>query len=297
MTRADVAAASRPDVAISVVIPIRNAAEHLPALLRSLAAQDVRDAWEVIAVDNGSTDESRRVVTSFVGGLPLTLVEATERRGPSYARNAGVRRASGRKLLFIDADDVIAPGYVAAMSAALDDHEMVTSRVDSTSLNGDWVRDALGVHWQVDGVQVYFSFLPAAGANIGIRREAFDRLQGFPDEFTVSEDIAFSWNAYLAGVRVHFVRDAVYRYRYRTTQRALFRQAVRWGSDHVLLYRRYRGHGMPERPMGQAFREWRDASLGWFRSRERSQSAPYLVRLGLCVGRMTGTLRYGVLYL
>jgi glycosyltransferase involved in cell wall biosynthesis len=282
--------------AVSVIIPFRDAAPYLPALLASLEAQQVDEPWEVVAVDNRSRDGSSEVAAAFVHRLPLVLTAADGRDGPAYTRNAGARIASGQKLLFIDADDEVAPGYVAAMSRALAHHDLVTSRVDSSSLNPQWAQGALG-SWQTEGVSVHLGFLPAAGANIGVRRETFERLKGFPEDFTESEDIAFSWNAHLAGVRIHFVGEALYRYRYRGTRRALFRQAVRWGRDNVQLFRRYRALGMPARPVRQAYGDWRDASMGWLRARGRAQSAPYVVKLGMCVGRLSGTVRYRVPYL
>lgn len=285
------------DVAVSVIIPFRNAAAHLPSLLRSLTSQQMNESWEVIAVDNRSTDDSRRIAHDFADRLPIRVTAANSRPGPAYARNVGARVASGKKLLFIDADDEVASGYVAAMSAGLAEHDLVTSRVDSASLNPEWVQAALGDHWQTDGIRVYFGFLPAAGSNIGVRREAFKRVQGFPEQFAGSEDIAFSWNAHLAGLRIHFVPEAVYRYRYRGSRRALFRQAIRWGCDNAQLFRCYRELGMPGRPVGSAWREWRDASLGWLRTSTRAQSAPYVVRLGLCFGRLAGAARYRVPYL
>ena len=222
----------------SVVVAIRNAARVLPSLLESLAGQDMANAWEVIAVDNGSDDQSAAVLESFASRVPLRRLQAVARANPSYARNAGARAASGSRLLFVDADDAVAPEYVSAMARALDEHPLVTSRVDSASLNAEWVRDAHGPPWQADGVGVFFGFLPAAGINIGVHRDLFERLGGFPEAFSGSEDVAFSWRAQLAGVPLRFVGDAVYRYRYRDRcRRCSAKPATGGGTAHCSMPR------------------------------------------------------------
>lgn len=294
-TRPALGEATRRPV-VSVVVPCRNAARYLPDLLESLAAQGVHEAWEVVLVDNDSADDLRSVAAAFEQRVPLRVVDARGRTNCAFARNAGARAAVGAKLLFVDADDVVAPGYVAAMSAALDRFDLVTSRVDSLSLNADWVRGAHGQPWQADHVGVFFNFLPAAGANIGVRTELFARLGGFLEECSGSEDIAFSWTAQLAGVDIHLVREAVYRYRYRHDLAGLFLQGVNWGCGTVRLYRRFGRLGMPARRLGAAALEWRDVLLGLLRSTGRSSRAPLIVRFGFCVGRLEGSLRYRVVY-
>ncbi len=284
------------DGGVSVIVPFHRGARELGELLQSLAEQDYVGPWQVVAVDNRSADECRAVAIRFSSVMELTIVDAPVWSNPAYARNVGAESASGDKLLFVDADDQVAPGYVSAMAGALDEHAFVTSRVDSVSLNPDWVRLAHGPPWQEDGIQAFLGFLPGAGANIGIRRRLFERIGGFSDEFHGSEDIAFSWAVQLeSGERLHFVKDALYRYRYRSTYRGLFRQGANWGRDHARLFRRFRTLGMPPRSLGEAATEWM-AVLSGFLLPGHDRPA-LVVRFGYCVGRLAGSIRYGVRYL
>lgn len=281
----------------SVVVPVHNAEPYLGDLLASLELQDMRDPWEVVLVDNHSTDRSSAVAGQFAGRLPLRMMEASARANPSYARNAGVASTTSEKLLFIDADDAVAPGYVRTMTAALDTHHLVTSRVDSETLNPGWVREAHGEPWQATSVGVFFGFLPASGINIGIRRSLFDSLGGFPEAFSGSEDMAFSWNAQInAGASLHFVPDAVYLYRYRESLGGLFSQGANWGRDSVLLYRTYREAGMPGRSLRTGCEDWLHSIRGLVMASSKSARAPFAVRLGLCAGRLRGSLQYGTRY-
>jgi glycosyltransferase involved in cell wall biosynthesis len=285
------------DIDISVIIPFRNAERYLGALLESLAVQEVSDEWEVIAVDNGSSDRSMSIAEQFTSRLHLMAIRAPARSNPSYARNVGVQCSSGRKLMFVDADDELAPGYIAAMSRALETETLVTSRVDSITLNPEWVRGAQGPAWQAEGVDVLYDFMPASGINIGIRRNAYDALGGFSEEFAPCEDVAFSWRARIAGVDLRFVPDAIYRYRYRHTLRGLFWQSASWGRASVLLYREFRQAGMPARSLYQSSLEWRVVTLALHCASGKSACAPLIVRLGLCVGRLYGSVRYRVMFL
>jgi hypothetical protein len=229
--------------------------------------------------------------------MDLTVIDAGDRPSRSYARNAGAAASAAGRLLFVDADDEVAPDYVEEMARALDDHAFVTSRVDSETLNPPWVRAAHGAPWQALSIGVFLEFLPGAGANIGIGRELFLDLGGFSEEFSGAEDLAFSWTVQLeADVSIPFVLDAVYRYRYRDSFWGLFRQSLNWGREHVLLYRRFRARGLKKRSAAMALGEWRAVLAGLVTVPAASQPE-IVVRLGYCLGRLAGSLRYRVWYL
>jgi len=98
---------------ISVVIPCFNSAAYLGATIAAAIAQRPADASfdvEVIVVDDGSTDDPRSVATSFADGVRYV---AQPNGGVSRARNVGVTHAAGDYLCFLDADDVLAPGWFA----------------------------------------------------------------------------------------------------------------------------------------------------------------------------------------
>jgi glycosyltransferase involved in cell wall biosynthesis len=283
---------------VSVIVPYLNGAAHLPDLCDSLVGQDFDSPWEVVAVDNGSTDGSQDVVRRYQGRLDLTLVNAFERRTASFARNVGVQRASGGRLIFIDADDAVDPHYVSAMSAALANWPLVTSRVDSAALNPEWVRDVHGPPWQETGIGVFFGFLPAAGSNIGVQRQLFEQVGGFPEDFNASADLAFSWNAQLrGGARIQFVPDALYYYRYRHSYAALLRQSANWGRDTVRLYKRFRAEGMPGRTFEVTAGDWLRALKVLLPRLKRADRASAIVAGGYCLGRLDGSLRYRVSFL
>jgi glycosyltransferase involved in cell wall biosynthesis len=101
---------------VSVVIPVYDDAARLRRCLQALAAQTYpRDRFEVIVVDNGSSDD----VGAAVAGLPFVVLAAEARRGSYAARNAGVALSRGTILAFTDSDCVPEPGWLAAGAARL----------------------------------------------------------------------------------------------------------------------------------------------------------------------------------
>ena len=94
--------------AVSVIIPARNEARNLPALLRSLAAQPVKPC-EVIVVDDGSTDQTARVALQFGAIVIRSRPLPDGWRGKTWACHQGAQAAKGKLLLFVDADTWFEP--------------------------------------------------------------------------------------------------------------------------------------------------------------------------------------------
>jgi glycosyltransferase involved in cell wall biosynthesis len=285
---------------LSVVVPCRNGAALLPRQLDALLAQEYDGCFEIIVADNGSTDDTMTVAEGFAARDPrVKVVDASARRGAAFARNEGVRASSGEYLCFVDSDDEVTPGYLAAMGRALAEHEFVAAAYDSLTLNQGWVSGTRGVY-QSDGLSDTLGFLPfAGGGGLGIRRRIFEAVGGFDDEFRYSgQDIDFCWRVQLAGTPLHFVPDAVVRIAWRESHRTQFKQGRAYGRGEVYLYDKYRAHGMP-RP------DWADARKRWKRIIRQARSARrddaargrWLRDLGRLVGRVQGSIVERVVYL
>ena len=98
------AVADRPDV--SVIIPVLDAEESLPAAIDSALQNDC--SVEVLVIDDGSRDESRRVAIEHPGAVSVHST-GSRMSGPSNARNIGIERASGEWIAILDADDRFRP--------------------------------------------------------------------------------------------------------------------------------------------------------------------------------------------
>ena len=108
---------------ISVVICCHNSAARLPETLRHLAEQQAPAelAWEILLVDNASTDETVSVAERFASSRPDLSIRVTSelKLGQTYARLRGVEEASGEVILFADDDNWLAPDYLAILGETM----------------------------------------------------------------------------------------------------------------------------------------------------------------------------------
>ncbi len=99
---------------ISVVIPVYNAEKYLEKCINSVIAQTY-DNWEIVAVDDGSKDNSWEILQHYSKIDNRILVETKKNEGPGLTRNRGIEIASGDVIVFIDADDYIEPEYFSLL--------------------------------------------------------------------------------------------------------------------------------------------------------------------------------------
>jgi glycosyltransferase involved in cell wall biosynthesis len=278
---------------LSVVIPCRNGAATLGTQLRALVQQQAAGKWEIIVADNGSTDETANVVSSFISSVvPIRLVDASSAQGINHARNEGVRVADGRYILLCDADDIVDPGWVLAMWAAF---------AGGADLVGGPVRRARGrnVADAVDGLQDGLGFLPwPYGANCGFTRRVWDDLGGFDESYVFGgEETEFFWRAQLRGYELRVVPDAVVTYVQRERPREVFSQKFRYGRAAVQLYANFRSLGMPRSSTLNALAKWARMPVKAARALlNRDRWFDLVISLGFATGRLSGSWRYRVWY-
>lgn len=230
-------------VRLSVVIPAHDAADVLPAQLDALVRQNDEDYWEVVVVDNASTDATADVARRYADiHERIRVVDAPAASNASYARNQGAAAARGDLVAFVDADDVVAEGWVAAMDAALASHEFVAGSLQYSRLNPSWAVEVRGVAQQdglfhVDGGPVW----PVAfAANMGVARARHQQIGGFDESLPWGgEDADYTWRLQAVGVALRWAPDAVVHYRVRTSLPALYRQAVGYARSRWELHARY----------------------------------------------------------
>jgi cellulose synthase/poly-beta-1,6-N-acetylglucosamine synthase-like glycosyltransferase len=228
--------------AISVVIACRNAESTIGVQLEALAAQHLDEPWEVLLCDNSSSDGTLDVVRGYQRDLPgLHVIPATGGQGPAYARNVGAAASTARWLAFVDADDEVSSGWLAAMAAGLRQHDFIAGRFDATRLNSPDVVRSRQLD-QIDGLQhsLFGPALPhAGGGNMGIARTVFESVGGFDGQLPCLEDTDLCWRVQLAGCPLVFWPDALVHVRLRSSLRGMWTQGRNYGAATADLEQRY----------------------------------------------------------
>jgi glycosyltransferase involved in cell wall biosynthesis len=283
---------------LSVLIPCRNGGKTLGQQLEAVCAQEWADGFEIIVVDNHSTDDSASVVRKYQDRFDrIHLVAAHQGLGRGYALNCGIRESTGDAIVFCDADDEVAPGWLCAMGQALREHDFVAGRIDLSKLNDPTV---VGVHAQSQGLQriPYPPYLPhAGGGTIGIKRWLHDVVGGFDETFRYLQDTHYCLRIQLAGHSLHFVPEAVIHVRMRDRVKEVFRQARQWGQYSVRLYRTSRRLGtdpLPN-PWRLGFAAWRGLLYTLPHLRTEPARRSWVSRFGYRTGRLLGSIRYRTL--
>lgn len=286
------------DLALSVVIPVRNGTAVLGSQLESLAAQGGSCRFEIVVSDNGSSDDLvgfLECASSTWPQLEIRLVDSSGKVGVSHARNAGVAHARARNVAFCDADDVVYPNWVSAMAEALDKWDAVGGPLDESSLN------APGVHAQGHvgsalpigmGYQAY-----AVGANCGVRTDVWASLDGFDETFVLgAEEVDFFWRLQAAGYTLGFAESATVAYRHRRDPSARRRQAYRYGIGSCQLAAKHRA-AIPRESVQQIVHSWLQVGGHLLLAPSTSARQESLRRLAHKVGQVVGSARYRILHL
>lgn len=174
---------------LSVIIPAFNEEKFLPQLLRSLAAQKINHEYEVIVVDNNSTDKTAKVAQSF-GAKVIKEV----RKGPAYACNAGFRAATGDILIRIDADTVVEPFWLSKIAKSFEkDPEVIAIGGPVYPLETNWFENI--VFYPAMLFWMYVMRITGKGyflIQVAVRREAFYKVNGYNTTLKVGEDLHFA---------------------------------------------------------------------------------------------------------
>ncbi len=279
-------------VELSVVMPAFNAASTIGAQLDALQKQHWDSSWEVIVADNGSTDTTAAIVSRRAANDPrIRLLDAGDHRGAAHARNAAVRVARGTSIAFCDADDVVGDRWVAAMGTALRETPFVTGPQEYKALNEPWLHAVYGARPAVE-LQLFAGIFPfGPTANLGIRRDLFERLGGFDTSIAVYEDLELCLRAWLDGVELQFVPDAIVHYRYRSTVRGLWQQAVTYGAAGPVIARRLVDAGRPGPSRWHGAKNWLWLVRKLPSLRSQAGRARWVVVAGGSAGRLLGSVR------
>jgi glycosyltransferase involved in cell wall biosynthesis len=209
---------------VSVIIPLYNRARFIEETLDSVAHQTWRPI-EIVAVDDGSTDDSVRVVQQWFRtlkneqkkGLSLNLLKQANKGAPA-ARNHGLREAKGEYIQFLDSDDLLMPEKLAVqMKFLLNNKEYgyvysITESFgnDNKQISGTKGSQKLAVHLEGHTLNT----------EVGIyRKNVCDKLGPWKEKLDIWQDIEYNLRLLLSNVKIKFIAEVLVLFRIDNTKR------------------------------------------------------------------------------
>ena len=219
---------------VSVVICAYNAAATLADCLEGATGLDYPD-YEVIVVDDGSTDATAAIAERFPG----VRVISTPNRGLSHARNRGLEAASGEIIAYTDADARPEPDWLTWLAAAFADSDHAGIGGPNIAPADDGPIADCVAHAPGGPIHVLLSDDEAEhipGCNMAFRREALEAIGGFDPRFRIAgDDVDVCWRIQQAGMTLGFSPAAVVWHHPRDTIGAYWRQQAGYGRAEALL--------------------------------------------------------------
>ena len=245
-------ALTEPKPLYSVIVPAYQAAGSLGLCLDALNAQTVaRDLYEVIVVDDGSTDGTGEIAQQ-AGARVITQRNA----GPAAARNAGAAAGRGDLLLFTDADCAPVSGWIAALAVPFADERVAGAKGTYLTSQRALVPRFTQLEYQdrydrMAGVES-INFVDTYSA--AYRRDIFLANAGFDPAFRFDEDQEFSFRLTEKGYRLVFAPAAQVYHRHNATLAAYIRRKFLMAHWKVPVTQRHPGRAMRDSHTPQALK-------------------------------------------
>ena len=238
------------DVAITVLVPVHDAALHLAETLASLRAQTFTD-WSCICVDDGSTDASAAILAEIAAADPRFRVLSRPHGGVSAARNALLDAAGGEWIFFLDADDVLVHDCLGTLIECVRAHDVelgwaqydrfsdsppvLSPQGESRLMEGSGWRKLLARSFSLSrpaAASGVFGNVPCQPWNKLVRRRLLDGLR-FDESLSRGEDLVFFAEVFRRVDRVAVSSRTTYLYR--DSPGTLFRTAGGYAGFHAYV--------------------------------------------------------------
>lgn len=219
-----------PTPSISVIVPAYNAEDYLPACLDSITSQDIEETFEIVCINDGSTDSTADILDKYDRNYPYLKVITQKNSGLSAARNAGIKTSSGDYIMFVDSDDAILEGTLRAVYTKAHDEDLDVLFYDGKTIfdnpqleiafpgNKDAFRKKNSYLKPTDGISLFETFIdnydyqPSACLQLISRKHLIDNNLLFPAGLLYEDNIFTLSSLLKANAAGHLKRDCYIRY-------------------------------------------------------------------------------------
>lgn len=271
----------------SVVMPVGGVDAQLDEQLVALAHQDVTEPWELVislntdeSAQRTRLDQSLEQFVRLAGATApiVNVIDSSDHRSASHARNLGAAAAVAPLLLFCDGDDIADKCWASTLLDALADYGAVGGYLEEELLavrgQENWRPPATP-----GGNPSFLGHPYLVSANMAVRADVFAAAGGFDVGLTRGEDIAFSWSMLRNDVELGYRDDAVMHYRHRRGLRPMLKQHYLYGLGMAEILSR---HGVPSEDGSNSLLKANGQKV-------EKQSLVHILRRGsIAAGRLVG---------
>ncbi|MEX0770569.1 MAG: glycosyltransferase [Balneolaceae bacterium] len=224
---------------VSVIIPVLNVASTIEAVLQALEKQTYPpDRVEMIVVDNGSVDQTRKIIERY----PVTLLEETNVKNPYAARNKGLKAADGKILALTDGNKIPAVDWLEKGVRCLmkSKYDLVGGRVEFQFSEHRSLGEIFDSITFLDNEKYVNEEQASLGGNLFFHRKVLDTMGDFPVDIRTGMDIYWSRKAVDAGFKIGYCPEST-----------VYSVARTWGSTLRKSYRVGMGHPLTMQAAGK----------------------------------------------
>ncbi|WP_299061506.1 glycosyltransferase [uncultured Polaribacter sp.] len=229
----------------SIIVPVYNRPKEVDELLESLTKQDFSNNFEILIIEDGSTEKSEQIVEKYTNQLDLKYY-FKENSGAGASRNFGMQKATGNYFIILDSDVIVPKSYLTAVKKALESnftdafggpdaaHESFTDVQKAINYSMTSVLTTGGIRGKKKSVG---KFQPRS-FNLGLSKKAFEITQGF-SKMKNGEDIDLTFRLWDNGFETQLIENAFVYHKRRSTISQFFNQTFGFGTARPILNKKY----------------------------------------------------------
>ncbi len=227
----------------SIIVPVYNRPDEIDELLESLTQQDYKKDYEIVIVEDGSTESSEEIVKKYRSQLNITYFYK-DNSGPGDSRNYGMRKAAGNYFIILDSDVILPQHYLSTIATFLQDnyldcfggadaaHESFTALQKAIN----YVMTSFLTTGGIRGSKVKVQKFEPRSFNMGIAKNVFEAVGGF-GKIHPGEDPDLSIKIEKAGFTTGFLPNAYVYHKRRISWRKFYKQVRKFGTVRPILTR------------------------------------------------------------
>ena len=229
----------------SIIIPVYNRPKEIDELLESLTKQDFSDNFEVLIIEDGSTEKCGSIIEKYTNQLNLKYF-FKENSGAGASRNFGMQKALGNFFIILDSDVIVPKQYLSEVKKALENnftdafggpdasHKSFTALQKAINYSMTSVLTTGGIRGKKQAVG---KFQPRS-FNLGLSKKAFEKTKGF-SKMKNGEDIDLTFRLWENGFETQLIENAFVYHKRRSSIKQFFKQTYGFGSARPILNKKY----------------------------------------------------------